>query len=240
MPNTPITGVPIPAAGATDQVPADLMTAFSNAETMFVGRFASAADRDGKITAPVGGQVAWLISPGKFVYYDAILAAWADMMNPTAWDTWTPTLQSGSGVAFTLGGGSSQIGRFRLTGKKVDFQCTWSFGSSVSGPGGSLVFAFPPGLPAANIATLNQTGPCGLFVPNTSDNWLGFWAVGAGGNTGVLHFPRSNGNAAQTYFQDTSDGSSAGTGIPLITGTAFNYPIQVNGTLTASGEYELA
>ncbi len=120
MPNTPLTGVPLPGAGATDQVPADLMTAFSAAETMFVGRFATAADRDGKITSPIGYQVAALISPGKFTYYDPILGAWADLMNPTAWDSWTPTLQSATGVAFNLGGGATQIGRYRLTGKKVD------------------------------------------------------------------------------------------------------------------------
>jgi hypothetical protein len=120
MPNTPLTGVPLPGPQATDQVPADLMTAFSAAETMFVGRFATAADRDGKVTSPIGYQVAALISPGKFTYYDPILAAWADLMNPTAWDTWTPTLQSATGVAFNLGGGATQIGRYRLTGKKVD------------------------------------------------------------------------------------------------------------------------
>ncbi len=240
MPNTPITGVPLPGAGYTDQVPADLMTAFSNAETMFVGRFASASDRDGKILSPVGGQVAWLISPGKFVYYDGVLAAWADFMNPTAWDTWTPTLQSTGGVVFNLGGGATQLGRFRLAGKTVSFQATWTFGSSISGPGGPLSFVLPPGLPGPNIPTLNQTGPCSLYVPSSLDNYYGFWTIASSAGVGQFHFPKSPTSSAMTYFQDTNDGTSPGTGVPTISGTSFNYPIQINGTLTASGEYEIA
>lgn len=66
---SPITGVPLPAAGSTDQVPADLMTAFTAAEKMFVGQFASAANRDAKITTPVKGMTAWLDSPGDFYEY---------------------------------------------------------------------------------------------------------------------------------------------------------------------------
>lgn len=66
---SPITSVPLPAAGSTDQVPADLMTAFTAAEKMFVGQFASASARDAKITAPVGGMTCWLATPGCYSEY---------------------------------------------------------------------------------------------------------------------------------------------------------------------------
>lgn len=66
---TPITGVPIPTATSTDQVPADLLTAFTAAEKQFVMRFASAAARDAAIPSPVKGMTAWLDSPGVFSEY---------------------------------------------------------------------------------------------------------------------------------------------------------------------------
>jgi len=236
MANTPITGVPLPAAGATDQVPADLMTAFSNAETMFIGRFATAADRDGKITAPVGGQVAWLISPGKFVYFDALLAAWADFMNPTAFDSWTPTITGPNGVVFTLGGGSAQTGRFRLTGKRVEFQCEWSFGTQVVGPGGILAFLLPPGL-SPSAAVIIQTGPISLYVPSTDEYYSGFWRIYQGNTNALMFFPKDRTTSAMWFFRESTDGVASGTGVPNI---PTNYPIQPNGILTASGEYEIA
>lgn len=240
MASSPVTGIPLPNTTSTDQVPADLLAAFSAAELFWVGRFANSTGLASKITAPVAGMIAFLTSPGKFVYYDGTLAAWADLMNPNAWATWTPTLQSTTGTAFSLGAGAVQIGRYQQLGKTVNFQCTWNFGSSVSGPGGTLVFALPPGLPAANVAGLQQTGDCSLYVPNTGENYFGFWSVLPGGTTVFPHFNKDRATAAMGYFQDTSDGSSAGTGIPNITGTAFNYPMQINGTLTASGTYQIA
>jgi len=242
---SPIYGDPLPNSGGTDQVPADMLTYATAAEKKFVGQFASSSARDSKITTPVGGMVAWLTSPGKFVYYDSTSSAWADLMNPTAWDTWTPTLQSPAGTAFNLGTNATQIGRYRLTGKGVNFQATWNFGNSVSGPGGQLGFLLPPGLPAANVSGLQQMGVCSLYVPNlvgtgTGPNFQGFWSVTPGATIAYPHFPVSPTTSSLDFFQDTSDGSTQGTGIPRITGTSFNYPIQINGTLTASGTYQIA
>lgn len=238
MATSPITGVPLPNTTSTDQVPADLLTAFTAAEKLWIGSFATASARDTKIPSPVGGMVAWLVSPGKFVYYDAIAAGWLDMFNPTAWTAWTPTLQSTGGTAFNLGSGATQKGRYQVIGKTVNFQCEWLFGTSVVGPGGQLVFALPPGLPGASV--LQQTGSCALYVPSGSANYMGFWTVFASGTTAQPHFPVSNTNPSMQFFQDTSDGSSAGTGIPLVTGTAVNFPIQPSGALVASGTYQTA
>lgn len=88
MATTPILGITLPASGATDQVPADMMTAFTAAEKFFVGRFASAADRDAKITSPVAGMTCWLDAPGD--WYDFSAAAWrrrgrSKYITPVGW-----------------------------------------------------------------------------------------------------------------------------------------------------------
>lgn len=238
---SPILGYPLPTSTSTDQVPADLLTLVTALEKNDVMPFASASARDTKITSPRKGMVAWLDSPGKYVYNtDGTTTGWADFFDPTAWTTWTPTLQSTGGTAFTLGTGATQVGRYRLTGKGVQFQCTWNFGSSVAGPGGQLVFVLPPGLAGANVTGLQQTGPCSLWIPNLSRNFMGFWTITPGGTYAQPHFPASSTDCSMDFFRDTTDGSTAGTGVPLVSGTAFNYPIQVNGTLVASGLYQIA
>lgn len=241
MATSPVLGIPLPNGTSTDQVPADLVTAFTAAELFWVGRFTSATTRDTKITAPVAGMVAFLTSPGKFTYYDGILGAWADLLNPNAWDTWTPTLQSSGGTAFTLGTGSTQIGRVRQIGKTVTFQATWNFGTSgVGGPGGALKFALPSGLAGANVPGLQQTGPCTLWVPSLGETFLGFWTLNPAGTTAQPWFPKDRTTTSQGNLQNTNDGSTASTGIPNITATSQNYPLQPNGTLTASGSYQIA
>lgn len=245
MATSPILGLTLPNTTSTDQVPADLMTVFTAAEKFFVGSFASSSTRDTKIPTPVGGMVAWLVSPGKYTYYDAILAGWRDLMNPNAWTTFTPTLQTSGGTAFTLGGGSTQIGRYQQIGKTVNFQCTWNFGTAVAGPGGGLVFVLPPGLPGANVTGLQQMGDCSLYVPSyvgtgTGPNFVGFWSIQPAATVAVPHFPVSPTTSSMDLFQDTSDGGTAGTGIPRVTGTTLNYPIQPGGTLTAAGTYQIA
>lgn len=74
MATSPIYGDPLPNAGSTDQVPADLLTYVTAAEKRFVGKFATAAARDVKITAPTGGMMCWLDTPG--CYSEYLGAAW--------------------------------------------------------------------------------------------------------------------------------------------------------------------
>ena len=69
MATSPITGITLPNSTSTDQVPADLLTAFTAAEKMFIGQFASASARDTKITAPVAGMTCWLNTPGCYSEY---------------------------------------------------------------------------------------------------------------------------------------------------------------------------
>lgn len=238
MATTPITGVTLPNSTSTDQVPADLMAAFTAAEKMWLGTFASAPARDAKVTAPTAGMVAWISSPGKVTVHDG--SNWIDLFDPTPWTAWTPTLQSTGGIAFNLGTNATQIGRYQRSGKSAQFQCTWNFGSSVSGPGGNLVFQLPPGLPGANVSALQQTGPCTLWIPNLSRTFQGFWTILPGGTVAYPHFPVGTNDCSMDSFRDTTDGSTSATGVPHVTGTAFDYPIQVNGTLVASGIYQTA
>lgn len=240
MATSPILGYPLPNSGGTDQVPADLLTLTTALEKNQVMPFASASARDAKISSPSGGMVAWLTSPGKFVYYDAIAATWMDLFNPGTWDTWTPTLQSTGGTAFSLGSGATQVGRYQRIGKTVNFQCQWSFGSSVIGPGGQLVWPLPPSLPGANITGLAQIGPCRLQVPSAGSgqrNFMGFWAINPGSTIAQPYFPEGANDTSMEFFQDTSDGATAGTGRPNIAGS---YPIQPGGALSASGTYQIA
>lgn len=80
MATSPIHGDPLPNSTSTDQVPADLMTYVTAAEKKFVGVFASAAARDGKITTPTPGMVCYLTSPGDF--FDYIAGAWRQRGRP--------------------------------------------------------------------------------------------------------------------------------------------------------------
>jgi hypothetical protein len=234
---SPVLGLPLPNSTSTDQVPADLLTYSSAAELYFVGRFANSSTRDTKITSPTGGMVAWLVSPGKFVYYDATLGAWADLMNPTAWDTWTPTLQNGSASPVVLGTGGSQIGRYRVAGKTCTFQTTWNFGSGVNSSVNSLFFVLPPSLPAANVTGLRQTGICTLYVPSSDESYLGFWSVAPAGTVAQPSFPKDRVTAAMGVFRDTDGTGLSGLGVPNIPSA---YPMQANGTMTAFGSYQLA
>lgn len=236
---SPLQGFPMPNAGGTDQVPADLLTLITAVEKQAVMIFASAAARDAKITSPAAPMVAFLTSPGKYTYYDPTLGAWADLMNPTAWDTWTPTLQSPGGVAQSLGSGATQIGRYRQVGKSVQFQCQWNFGSSITGPNGQLVFKLPPGLAAANVSGLGQTGQCSLYLPNQGWNFNGFWTINPGASVAQPHFPLSSSTSAMGLMANPSASDGTG-GVPQISGTGFNYPLQPNGALTANGVYQIA
>lgn len=244
MATSPIGGDPLPNTGGTDQVAADMLTYATSAEKKFVNHFTSTSDRDTKIPTGSrrGGMVGWVDSPGKFTYYDATLGAWADLMNPTAWDTWTPTLRGGNSpfTAFNLGSGATQLGRYRVVGKTCSFQATWLFGNSVSGPGGFLTFDMPPGFPAPALSTLQQTGLAVLWVPSLGEEFMGHWILYPNATVAQLYFPKDRGTSSMGRFQDSSDGATASTGIPNITGTSFNYPIQINGALNASGTYQIA
>lgn len=67
---SPLLAVPLPVSTDTDQVPADLMTAFSFAEKFSVGRFPSVAARSAAIPSPVAGMVSYVTTDGWHTYYD--------------------------------------------------------------------------------------------------------------------------------------------------------------------------
>lgn len=76
MATTPLTGIVLPNTGSTDQVPADLLTAFDQAEKFFVGRYASTTDRDTKITSPTQGMVAYTTAGNFYWWYSGATQGW--------------------------------------------------------------------------------------------------------------------------------------------------------------------
>lgn len=117
MATSPITGVPLPNGGATDQVPADMLTAFTAAEKMFVARFASAAARDAAITAPVKGMVAWLDSPG--VYSEYLATGWKNRYTTgvQVWGMGWPsvTIAGTNGILTNTLTVNPQVGPYKLS-----------------------------------------------------------------------------------------------------------------------------
>lgn len=236
MATSPIYGLPLPDTTSTDQVPADLLTYVTAAEKFFVGQFANASARDTKIPSPVGGMVAWLTSPGKFVYYDGGLAAWVDLFNPQAWATFTPTLRTLGGTAIPLGTGATQIGRFQVYGKTCNFQVSWVFGSGLTGiSSGQLTFDLP--VTPSVIVGLAQNGPCSLWVPSLGLSFAGLWVINDGTGKAKPQYPIDTTHSTMGFFQDKDGTGVAGTGIPAISGQE---PIQNTGSMVASGSYQIS
>ena len=117
MVNSPIAAVPLPNTTSTDQVPADLLTAFTSAEKLFVNRFASASARDTAIPAPVKGMVAWLDSPG--CYSEYLASGWKNRYQTgvQSWTAqWPSTTLAGTNSILTVTTTiNPQIGPYLLT-----------------------------------------------------------------------------------------------------------------------------
>lgn len=91
---SPQLAIPLPVSTDTDQVPTDLMTAFSYAEKYFVGRYASAAARGAAIPSPVAGMTSYVTADGYPTWYDGTI--WRPFSGQLV-GTFTGTPVAGSG-----------------------------------------------------------------------------------------------------------------------------------------------
>ena len=74
---TPLQGLPIPEATDDPNIAADITSLALAIEKRLVGVYASAVDRDAKVTSPQEGQVALLKDVNKIYWYDS--AAWVQI-----------------------------------------------------------------------------------------------------------------------------------------------------------------
>ncbi|GGS86908.1 hypothetical protein [Streptomyces chromofuscus] len=72
---TPLGNLPYPQSTDAANVPLHIQSLAEAVDGRTVLRFADAATRDAKITAPVAGMLAWLTTPGRLYYYTGTL--WA-------------------------------------------------------------------------------------------------------------------------------------------------------------------
>ncbi|MFJ8588048.1 hypothetical protein ACIRD2_25865 [Streptomyces sp. NPDC093595] len=112
---TPLSNLPYPQPSDPADLPAHLQSLAQSVDGRLVMRFATAAERDTRITAPVAGMVAWIASPGRLMYYTG--SAWAPVGpvpvfrvnldgGSTTSTTWAETLTDAVGdpmnAAFTV------------------------------------------------------------------------------------------------------------------------------------------
>jgi hypothetical protein len=71
---TPISNLPYPQASDPADLPAHLKALADAMDGRAVLRFADAAARDAKVTAPVAGMLAWIGTPGRLMYHTG--SAW--------------------------------------------------------------------------------------------------------------------------------------------------------------------
>ncbi|MFF8959098.1 hypothetical protein [Streptomyces sp. NPDC014894] len=107
---TPLSALPYPQPTDPADLPAHLKSLAEAADGRTVLRFADAAARDAKLTAPAAGMIAWIGTPGRLMYYTG--SAWApvapvpvfranlDDGNTTSVN-YTETLASSSGGTLT-------------------------------------------------------------------------------------------------------------------------------------------
>lgn len=150
---SPLLRIPLPQSTDTDQVPADLLTQTAAAETYWVGRFASAAERTTYLTAAslgtgIRGMLSWVDAPGRYETHagtgwapliESTLQTDAFALTGTNWDGITPLRRISQRSAVTVGAS----GLFTV----------------------ALSPAYPNGLLWASISLADNTGGVGLVMP---------------------------------------------------------------------------
>ena len=98
---TPAQAFPVPVATDDPDIPGDLMALATAIERRIVGVYATAADRNAKVSAPQEGQVAFQKDTNAFTFYDG--AAWQPMF-PTQ-----VTITSGTTVPANTSGKDGDV-----------------------------------------------------------------------------------------------------------------------------------
>lgn len=164
--------------------------------------------------------------------------AWVIIASPAVWSSWTPTLTyaGAGGVSagtVALGTGSIITGRYMLQGKRLEIAYTFQWGTSGFGAGaGPIQTTLPPGMVSRAVGETQIL--CQWYSgTGTSTVWCGCAFIPANNNSIRPQFPFSGSIANIGAFQ-ISNGSGAGTGIPLIPGQFSDGPgaiLNINGTI---------
>ncbi|MFI6440472.1 hypothetical protein [Streptomyces sp. NPDC050759] len=133
---TPLSGLPYPESTDTANLPLHLQSLAEGIDGRSILRYATAAERDTKITTPVSGMVAWLTTPGTLSYYTG--SAWIAM---GAWNTYTPTWTAAT-TAPAIGNGTL-TGKYAVVGKVCHFTALVAFGSTTTFGSGAYSFGLP-------------------------------------------------------------------------------------------------
>ncbi|MEU6348877.1 hypothetical protein ABZ896_06075 [Streptomyces sp. NPDC047072] len=144
---TPLNTLPYPEPTDVANLPLHLQSLAEGIDGRTILRYATAADRDTKITTPVAGMVAWLTTPGTLSYHTG--SAWVAM---GAWTTYTPAWAAAT-TAPALGNGTL-TGKYAIVGKVCHFTALFTAGSTTTFGSGNYTFGFP--VPAGALGGLPQ------------------------------------------------------------------------------------
>lgn len=153
---SPLTGVTIPSLSDVPNLPAQMLTAFTDAEKFFNLRFATTIARDAAISSPVAGMVAFVTADGFPSYYngtrwvpfvvdtvdgadiadDSITNAMLDTTAGELGGAWAAYTATWTNLVQTSG---SKIGRYQQVGKTVRFVARFTLGSGSSVTGSPTV-----------------------------------------------------------------------------------------------------
>lgn len=161
---------------------------------------------------------------------------WIAIASPSTWNQFSPVLfATTSATNVNLGTGGQYVGRWQVTGKRLDLNYYWHWGTSgYNGGWGPIISYLPSGLVSA---PYNQWINSHLWVHNTAltADFAGEALVGASSNIVRPWFPINLTDNRGAGYQVAATNAAVGTGIPLVPG---GFP--EGGDLTISGSIEIA
>ncbi|MDF9814597.1 hypothetical protein [Streptomyces sp. SPB162] len=146
---TPLCQLPYPAPSDAADIPAHLQSLATALDGRAVLRFADAADRTAKVTAPQAGMVAWLNTPALLTVYNG--TGWVNVHEPvdSGWQTLTP----GTGfVAGITGQTGYPVPQYRKIDNQVHLRGWLSPATAGVIPRASTLLTLPAGARPAAIA----------------------------------------------------------------------------------------
>jgi hypothetical protein len=150
-----------------------------------VATFSNSAARTAAITAPVEGQMTYLIDSDDYESWDG--TSWVPALSIGTWKSYTPTFSN-----FTLGNGTITVAKFTQIGKTVHLQVKVTLGST-SSVGTQPTISLPvTGKTnyqdsASGVCTLTAGAVNGIgYVYNISSTSCRMFATGAAGAYSII------------------------------------------------------
>ncbi|GEL19367.1 hypothetical protein [Pseudonocardia asaccharolytica] len=167
---------------------------------------------------------------------------WVPMVSPAAWTQWNPVLSyAGQGGnpsgTVNLGVNGQALGRYLVSGKRLDLAYTFFFGNSGINAGtGTISTTLPPGMTSRT--GLETHVLCVLYTGNEGAQKLFSGACFLPPNSTVLQprFPMNESYTGLGNLKAASAPGAAGTGIPQLPG---KYPITTASVLSITGTIEI-